>query len=60
MLDLDLTEAEQAILRELLDSEISDLQEEIAHTDRLEFRDALKERRRVLQKVLDSLPPVLP
>jgi hypothetical protein len=60
MLDLELTVAEQAVLREMLDSEISDLQEEIAHTDRLEYRDALKERRRVLQKLLDALPPVLP
>jgi hypothetical protein len=57
MLDLELTGAEVAILRDMLDSEISDLQEEIAHTDRLEFRDALKERRRVLQNLLAALPP---
>jgi hypothetical protein len=60
MLDLELTQAEEVLLREMLDSEISDLHEEIAHTDRFEYREALKERRRVLQKVLDALPPALP
>lgn len=58
MLDLDLTVPEQAVLREILTSEIEDLREEISHTDSLEFRDALKERRRVLQKLLDALPRV--
>lgn len=57
MLDLELTASEQTILRDILVSEIARLHEEIAHTDRLEFRDALKQRRQVLQKVLDSLPP---
>ena len=56
MLDLDLTVAERAVLRTMLESEISELREEIAHTDSLEFRDRLKERRRVLQKVYDALP----
>jgi hypothetical protein len=57
MLDLDLTVAERAVLRTMLESEIAELREEIAHTDSLEFRDGLKERRRVLQKVYDALPP---
>ncbi len=56
MLDLELTATEEVILREILTSEISDLRDEIAHTDSLEFREGLKERRRILQKVLDALP----
>jgi hypothetical protein len=56
MLDLELTATEEVILRDILTSEISDLRDEIAHTDSLEFREGLKERRRVLEKVLDALP----
>jgi hypothetical protein len=57
MLELELTAAEEIVLRDMLASEISDLREEISHTDSMEFREGLKERRRVLQKVLDALPP---
>lgn len=57
MLELELTATEEIILRDMLASEISDLREEISHTDSMEFREGLKERRRVLQKVLDALPP---
>ena len=51
MLELDLSQEEQVILKSLLESELSDLRMEIADTDRMEFRDMLKERKAVLIKV---------
>jgi hypothetical protein len=59
MLSVDLTPEETTILRDILQMNISDLGMEIAGTDSQDFRDGLKERRRVLQKVLDALagPP---
>jgi hypothetical protein len=56
MFSLDLTPAEVAVLREVLESDISDLGMEIAGTDSLDFREGLKARRSVLQKVLAALP----
>jgi hypothetical protein len=55
MIQLDLTTEEQRTLRELLEMQLSELRMEIAGTDRLEFRDHLRTRKAVLQKVLDSL-----
>jgi hypothetical protein len=55
MIQLDLTAEEQHTLRELLEMQLSELRMEIAGTDRLEFRDHLRTRKAVLQKVLDSL-----
>jgi hypothetical protein len=57
MLTVDLTPSEATILREVLESAISDLGMEIAGTDSLDFREGLKQRREVLQKVLAALPP---
>ncbi|HSJ08110.1 MAG TPA: hypothetical protein VK936_15500 [Longimicrobiales bacterium] len=55
MIQLDLAADEQAILRELLETQLSDLRMEIAGTDSLDFRDHLRGRKAVLQKVLDVL-----
>ncbi len=55
MLELDLSQEEQTILKSLLESELSDLRMEIADTDRMEFRDMLKERKAVLVKVIEAL-----
>ena len=55
MLTLDLSAAEQAILREVLEDAVSDLGMEIAGTDSKDFRDDLKDRREVLQKVIAAL-----
>lgn len=55
MITLDLTPDERAQLVEILQSTLSDLRMEIADTDRQEFRDGLKERKRILGKVLQAL-----
>ena len=57
MIQLDLSDDEREILANVLDSYLSDLRMEIAHTDRLEFRDMLKERKAVLMRVLEVLRP---
>jgi hypothetical protein len=56
VVQLDLTTDEIAILRQVLESYLSDLRMEIADTDRMEFRDMLKHRKGVITKVLSSLP----
>jgi hypothetical protein len=55
MQHLDLTPDEVAILEDLLTNDLSDLRMEIAHTDRLEYRERLKARKAVLTKVLEAL-----
>ncbi len=55
MIQLDLAPAERQILIEILESAHSDLRMEIAHTDSMDFRDMLKDRKAVLAKVLESL-----
>lgn len=55
MLTLDLLPAEQAILREVLESAVSELGTEISGTDAKDYRDDLKDRREVLQKVIAAL-----
>ena len=55
MVQLDLKPDEQEILRETLESYISDLSVEIADTDSKDFREKLKWRRDVLNKVIASL-----
>ncbi len=58
MIHLDLSDAERDALKEILESTLSDLRMEISHTDRLAFRDMLRERKGVLQKTLDALGSV--
>jgi len=55
MLTIDLTPAEQDILREVLENAVSELSTEISATDAKEFRDDLKDRREVLHKALSAL-----
>jgi hypothetical protein len=57
MLHLDLTPDEVAILEDLLTNDLSDQRMEIAHTDRLDYRERLKVRKAVLTKVLEVLGP---
>ena len=57
MVHLDLTPNEVAILQDLLTNDLSDLRMEIAHTDRLDYRERLKVRKAVLTKVLEALGP---
>ncbi len=56
MLKLELASDEIEVLRYVLESYLSDLRMEIADTDRMDFREGLKHRKRVIQKVLEALP----
>ena len=53
--DLALTAQERNELRFALRTYVTDLGMEIAHTDRYEFREELKAKRAVLEKVLRRL-----
>ena len=58
MIHLDLSDAERHALKEILEGTLSDLRMEIANTDRLDFRNMLKERKRVLLKTVEALGSV--
>jgi hypothetical protein len=55
MINLDLDTLEQKTLIETLESYLSDLSVEIADTDRFEFREELKAKRNVLNKILSAV-----
>ncbi len=55
MPNLDLSASEAAILREVLETAVSEMGTEISGTDSKDFRDDLKERREILQKVIAAL-----
>ena len=57
ILHVELSSEEVEMLQEVLESEISDLRMEIADTDRLEFREQLKERKETIRKLLKALSP---
>jgi hypothetical protein len=52
MLRLELTDEEQRVLAELLETDIGDFRLEIADTDIAEFREMLKQREQVLKHLL--------
>ncbi|HEX6910307.1 MAG TPA: hypothetical protein VF142_07925, partial [Longimicrobium sp.] len=60
MVTLDLSASEQAVLRQVLETAVSDLGTEISGTDAKDFRDDLKARREVLYKVLAALGGTVP
>ncbi len=55
MIHLDLDAKERTTLMEVLESYLSDLSYEIADTDRFEFREQLKAKRDVLNKILGTV-----
>jgi hypothetical protein len=55
MIHLDLDDEEKEILDETLRSYLSDLSYEIADTDNQNYRDQLKARRAVLEKIKSAL-----
>lgn len=55
MIHVELNEVETKTFVSFLESEISDLAYEIANTDLLDYRNALKAKRTVLRKVLVSV-----
>ncbi len=50
-----LSDQEKEVLAEALDSYLSDLGMEITDTDRMDYREKLKTRRTVIQKILKEL-----
>jgi hypothetical protein len=60
MVQLNLSAEEQKLLRQQLESMLSDLRMEIASTDLMDFREQLKQRKRVLQKTLEALAGEVP
>jgi hypothetical protein len=54
---LDLSSEDAWILRDTLESYLSDLRMEIADTDRQDYRDQLKHRKAVLERISASLAP---
>jgi hypothetical protein len=55
MIDVELSDEEREILKEVLESTLSDLRAEIAVTERLAWRDMLKVRRDLLARVIVAL-----
>jgi hypothetical protein len=55
MLQITLSEEEKLTLRDLLQCCLAELRVEILHTDDMDFKDMLKDRRKVLEKILAEL-----
>jgi len=54
-IELNLSEDEQNIIENILENNISDLSMEITNTDKMDYREKLKFKRYVLQKLLKLL-----
>jgi len=54
-IELNLSDDEQNIIKDILENSISDLSMEITDTDKMEYREKLKIKRNVLQKLLNTL-----
>lgn len=55
MLHITLNDEEKITLRDLLQCCLSELRVEIHHTDDMDFKDMLKNRKKVLVKILEEL-----
>ncbi|NIV15950.1 MAG: hypothetical protein GWN62_33230 [Aliifodinibius sp.] len=55
MIQLDLSREEEEIFSEILECYLSDLRMEIAGTERLDFRNRLKIRKKLVMRVLEQL-----
>jgi len=55
MFNLSLNDKEKQILDETLEASLNRLRDEISHTDKIEYREGLKERRTILEKIKDQL-----
>lgn len=56
-MQLTLTPAEVTLLHEMLDHYLVDLQMEIARTEHKDFRERLRERERLLERLVAELGP---
>lgn len=55
MVNLEMTNDEASIVKNVIERYLYHLQVEIMHTDKREFRDALKERERFLKDIIDRI-----
>ena len=55
MLQIELADEEQYILKEILESDLSDLRMEIRETDDRTFKEMLKNKEQVMEKILETL-----
>lgn len=55
MMQLKLSAVEEKVLAETLESSLSRLVDEIAHTDAYDYREVLKERKAILVKLRERL-----
>jgi hypothetical protein len=55
MMRLELSDAEEKVLAEALDSNLGRLKDEISHTDSHDYRVFLKERKEILIKLREKL-----
>jgi hypothetical protein len=55
MINLELNQEDTAILRDAIQSYLNDLHDEIAHTENVEFREALQERQKRLTAIVERL-----
>lgn len=55
MIHIELNDEDAGVLTAVLESYLSDLRMEIADTDRLAFREMLKDRKAALHRILKSL-----
>lgn len=59
MATISITDADAAILREVLDAKLIDLRREISHTDSPRFRDKLYEVEGALQRLLAQISAIV-
>jgi len=55
MLQITFSEEEKLTLRDLLECYLSELRVEIHHTDDMDFKEMLKKRKKVIEKILQEL-----
>ena len=55
MITLTLNDQEQEVLKDILECTLSELHSEIVHTDNLCFKQALKDRKELLLRLLSEL-----
>jgi hypothetical protein len=52
---IELTDQEAELLRSVLEEYVSDLRMEVSNTDNMDFREALKEKERILRGLVERL-----
>ena len=55
MITIDIDKKEKDVLETVIESYLSDLRMEIADTDNMDFREGLKEKKAILNKVITEL-----